>query len=458
MTAPTAVQVDPALFAAFDVTLTLDDASVIRDVTLGASDQPLDEARSWIGMAWADTVTPESRSKLRTMLAEAADGASRRRQVNHLSKFGADIPVSYAVVRVAGDRPTFIAAGLDLRAMSVMQQRLVEAQQSLERDYWRMRSMETRYRMLFHASSEAVLILDAASHKIVDANPAAARILGSHEKKLIGRPFPIDVTADSARDVADHFAAVRAQGRADEIVITMQESGATYVLSASLARLDNTSFLLVRMLSAHGGEAARPALDPWAENRIVDALPDGFLLADASGRVVSANQAFLDMAQMASGEQVRGQELSHWLGRPGAECARLFETIQDHGVVRLFHTELRGEFGATLEVEVSGVSVVDGEPVAAALVVRDIGRRLATGVQGARDLSQAVEQLTALVGRVSLKRLVRDTTDLVERHFIEAALEMTDNNRTSAADVLGLSRQSLYVKLRQYELGSPTKT
>jgi DNA-binding NtrC family response regulator len=65
-----------------------------------------------------------------------------------------------------------------------------------------------------------------------------------------------------------------------------------------------------------------------------------------------------------------------------------------------------------------------------------------------------VEQLTGLVGRVQLRDLVRDTTDLVERHFIEAALEMTDHNRTSAAEVLGVSRQSLYVKLRRYQLGN----
>ena len=69
-----------------------------------------------------------------------------------------------------------------------------------------------------------------------------------------------------------------------------------------------------------------------------------------------------------------------------------------------------------------------------------------------QDLATAVEQLTALVGRVSLPDLVRDTTDLVERHLIKAALELTGDNRTSAAEILGLSRQSLYVKLRRHGL------
>ena len=34
-----------------------------------------------------------------------------------------------------------------------------------------------------------------------------------------------------------------------------------------------------------------------------------------------------------------------------------------------------------------------------------------------------------------------------------AALELTGDNRGSAAEILGLSRQSLYVRLRRYGLG-----
>ena len=68
-------------------------------------------------------------------------------------------------------------------------------------------------------------------------------------------------------------------------------------------------------------------------------------------------------------------------------------------------------------------------------------------------MTRSVEQLTELVGRVSLKELVRETTDVIERLCIEAALELTRDNRASAAEMLGLSRQSLYVKLRRYGLG-----
>jgi DNA-binding NtrC family response regulator len=38
----------------------------------------------------------------------------------------------------------------------------------------------------------------------------------------------------------------------------------------------------------------------------------------------------------------------------------------------------------------------------------------------------------------------------VERHYIEAALKLTEGNRTAAAEMLGISRQSLYMKLDRY--------
>ena len=68
-------------------------------------------------------------------------------------------------------------------------------------------------------------------------------------------------------------------------------------------------------------------------------------------------------------------------------------------------------------------------------------------------MPRSVEQLTELVGRVSLKELVVETTDMIEKLCIEAALELTQDNRAAAAEMLGLSRQSLYVKLRRYGLG-----
>jgi transcriptional regulator PpsR len=86
-------------------------------------------------------------------------------------------------------------------------------------------------------------------------------------------------------------------------------------------------------------------------------------------------------------------------------------------------------------------------------VIRDVGRRLPADARAQKELPRSAGQMTELVGRVPLRDIVRETTDLIERLCIEAALELTSDNRASAAEMLGLSRQSLYVKLRRFGLG-----
>ena len=63
------------------------------------------------------------------------------------------------------------------------------------------------------------------------------------------------------------------------------------------------------------------------------------------------------------------------------------------------------------------------------------------------------DRLTDLVGRVPLKDLVRDATDVIERLCMEQALKLANDNRAAAAEMLGLSRQSFYMKLRRFGLG-----
>jgi DNA-binding NtrC family response regulator len=61
-----------------------------------------------------------------------------------------------------------------------------------------------------------------------------------------------------------------------------------------------------------------------------------------------------------------------------------------------------------------------------------------------------MREIVELVGSAPLKDIVAQTADVVEMLCIQTAVELTRNNRVAAAEMLGLSRQSLYVKLRKY--------
>ncbi len=444
------------LAVAGDIALVMDSAGVIRDVALVGAETEFDSASQWVGRPWIDTVTPESRSKIDTLIKEAlSTGISKRRQVNNLLIDGADVPVSYTALRIGRDG-SLVAVGRDMRHVSALQQRLVEAQQAMERDYWRLRHVETRYRLLFQIASDAILVIDATTLKVLDANTAAGQVFGDTPDRLIGRTFPFGTDAEGAHALEELTMTARSAGRAGDVLIAMSTGGRSYNASASCFRQESSTLLLVRLSAADVAPSASASAD--SPLRVIDLLersPDGFVVTDLDGQVLTANRAFLDIAGLASEGQMRGTPLATYIGRPGADFPVFTSMLKKNGVVRLMATTARGTSGHQSEVEVSAVWAPEGEEPCIGFTIRDIGRRLAASPQGARDLTRAVEELTTLVGRVALRDLVRDTVDLVERHFIEAALELTNDNRTSAAEVLGVSRQSLYVKLRRHRLVSP---
>lgn len=159
------------------------------------------------------------------------------------------------------------------------------------------------------------------------------------------------------------------------------------------------------------------------------------------------------MAQLAHEEQARGETLDRWIGRQGVELDVLLSNLRTRGAVRLYATTLQGALGGQVEVEISAVSVMNEGQSCFGFQIRDIGARTRPAMRATDGATRSVEQLTELIGRVPLKDLVREATDAIERLCIEAALELTGDNRASAAEMLGLSRQSLYVKLRRYGLG-----
>lgn len=445
--------VSQVIEAVSDIALVVADDGVIRDVHLGSAFRD-EEAGSWRGRAWETTVTPATRGKVQELLEEArSSGSSRPRQVNHQMPSGLEVAVGYTVVRVGEDR--VLALGRSLAVVSELQRQLVDAQQRMERDYWRLRQVETRYRLLFRLSSEAVVLVDADSLEVLDANPTAAEALGFDITELVGNAFPLAALGDSGDAFRAFLRQVRDRGTAPGIAVQLDD-GEEWFLKGSLVRQDGGEALLLHMLPQRvNGEAME---DPSEERGplldVVEALPDGFVVTDADGRIVHANAAFVQMTEESSRNALVGRSLGEWLARPGADLTVLLGNLKRYGSIRLFPTQVAGVLGSEADVELSAVYLEEGDGAWCGILVRHVGRRIVQPVRGVEDLTKAVEDMTRLLGSVALRKLVRDTVAMVEHHFIEAALELTGDNRTAAAELLGLSRQSLYTKLKRYDIDS----
>ena len=210
--------------------------------------------------------------------------------------------------------------------------------------------------------------------------------------------------------------------------------------------------VLIRIQPADQGQAAE--LHPTSAMllKLAESSPDGLVVTDRDGHILSANSAFAEMAQLNNAERARGEALERWFGRPGIDLNVLVANVRQNETIRMFSTVLRGEHGAQIDIEVSALPLRDGATTNFGFAIRDVGRRLSPAAHSERELPRTADQLTELIGRVPLKDLVRETVDVIERLCIEAALDLTGNNRASAAEMLGLSRQSLYVKLHRFGL------
>lgn len=438
------------LAAASDFALVIDERGVIREMSFQSEDlaRDLGAPSSWPGMAWIDTVTVESRPKVEALLRDATKHvAPRWRHINHPSGRESDRPILYSATRLGGDG-LMVAFGRDLRPAADLQQRLVQAQQSLEQDYTRLRHVELRHRLLFQMSAEAVLILDAATLKVIDCNPAAIRLFGDTTKRLQTRGLLHAFDPTSIPAIQGMLNAVRVAGRTDDVSGRFS-NGTAVKLSASLFREDNQAMFLLRIGTST--PAPIPSDSKSSLLQLVDSVPDGVVVIGADARIISANTAFIDLAQLPSQESARGESLERWLGRQAVDLDVLLANLRQRGAMRLFATVIRGEYGAVTEVEVSAAAMTDNGKVSYGLVIRNVGRRLS--VEGPSESPHSTENLVELVGRVPLRELVRQSTDVIERLSIETALKLSGDNRASAAEMLGLSRQSFYVKLRRYGLG-----
>ncbi len=403
---------------------------------------------SLIGMSGYQIVISECRPKIDEMLkAEGLAEGGRRREINHKVDGIDEFPARYNAVG-AGESVIFL--GHEIRAIAALQSRLVEAQRALDEDYSRLRQLETQYRVLFQTSSEALFVINAATGNIDDANAAAAHVTGEDASVLKGPMLESLFVPGQKAAIRDAISNVNVSGQTGGFVGQLAETMAEVTCSLSIFRAATTTMVLCSVTPAgqSGGEG-RGVEDLLIG--MVARIPDAMVLTDEDGAIRWCNDAFLGMAEVALSPQAVGEPLARFLGRPGVDLEIIISNAREHGRLRAFSSVLTGAFGSETRVEISVAALSDPQPMIG-FVMRDISRYDQIPARKPERSQEAVDNLMNLVGSVPLKELVRASTDEIEKMCIETALKKTGNNRASAAEMLGLSRQSLYVKLRRFGL------
>jgi len=292
--------VDPSvaasvLSAAGDIVFIINADGMITDGVFASGDLPSDFFIGWPGKALIDTVTVESRPKVTEMLKDVVTGQPPRwRQLNHPLKAGEDLPVRYKLIRAGRDGHA-VAVGRDMRMVASMQQRLVSAELSIEQDYARLRHVETRYRLLMQVATEALIVVDGRSGRVVEANPAAANLLNKPLRRLAGSTFTDAFSGADLDKVSAMLASLRSVGRVDDVALSLGGEQQA-VTSATVFRENNAVLYMFRLFPLAVG--ARGVVVPRTQSQAmaaIQAMPDAFVLTDLDRRIIATNAAFLEI-------------------------------------------------------------------------------------------------------------------------------------------------------------------
>jgi transcriptional regulator PpsR len=434
-----------------DVTLLLDMDGIIREATLSPA-MSKENVDSWLGRPWSEIVDGAGEKIQRIMQDTRRSGISAFRQITQRFPSGVEIPMEFTTVLLGG-RAGMLAIGKNLQAVAELQARLISAQQTIERDYWKLREIETRYRLVIEDSKEAVLLAKAADLRVIEANRTAMMALaasGRRREGIVGRDFLLEIASKDREPVEAMLRRVKDQGKAPGILVHLGEQAEPWTLRGSLMTNETTPVFLLQMTPIGKSVGATQSAQENLED-LLDCLPDAVATIDETGSLKRVNRAFVELVEIGSKDAVIGVRLSRWLSRPGADLGVLISNVQRHGAVRLLSTAVQGELGTETEIEISAAGFDnDGEKLIA-LVLRNVARRLSPSPD-TDSLRASLASLNEAVGKTPLRKLVKSTVEVVEQHYVRAALELANGNRTSAAEILGLSRQSLYAKLERYNL------
>jgi len=454
-------QFNEIVTTAADLAIVLDTKGTVKSIIVNPLNPTLGRLDHWKDRDIREFMADDSLPKLEMQLEayrKGQKGTVDAIEVNHYDNANWAFPVRYTLHKT-GNPDIILMLGRDLRPIAELQHRLVKAQLALERDYETHRDYETRYRVIMEASRDALVLVDVASGRIVDLNAVAAQVLGADPEVLAGSAFTQEFDGRRRGEFIEGLVLAANDDTSGPVSVKTRRGKLDVAIHPVVFRAAGEKSLLCRIETAQSAETIAAELSGMLAQLYRNG-PDAVVMTDALGTIRSVNDAFLNLTEAGSASDVKGKSLADFLSRGSVDLKVLTDNATRTGRMRMYATRLEGAFGSQLSVELSATHLNAAGGISGfAFVIRDTSRMevvrdpSAAIVPGPSPVSDdAMRNVMDLVGSAPLKDIVAATTDVVEKMCIETAVELTDNNRVAAAEMLGLSRQSLYVKLRKYGL------
>jgi hypothetical protein len=345
-------------------------------------------------------------------------GVTRKREVNHPSSGGIDIPISYSALRLGKQGPV-IAVGRDLRTIAAIQQQMISAQQDMERNYWTLRRDQGKQRELDQVASDAVLVVAGADFQVCMCNAAAGTLLMQADSSLCPQVQALLGKSQQSGKAVEVRTRLKTQGPDSQLFDLFVAPFRDQVTNASALRL------LVRARQV-GRQVELPA-----ETRTA--------ITDTQGRILMASDGLIAMCADAGSSGLYGKSISKLLDNAQGVLAGLLTQVLQDGMAHIPSAILGGHGTPACEAEISATLINDGDQERVGFCLR---------VQATNTTDAWAQSLQSLAAsRLPLANLLQRVQLLTEQHVIGEALRSTGAHIAASATLLGLSVADLEQRL-----------
>jgi len=448
------VRLNPDIFGdvilrASDISLLIDTAGLILEVIYNTENKNLGDIEHWRTRNIRDFITKESGIKLEEIQNLSSNASNKVEkdsiQLNHTKNDGTDFPIQYSV-HPTGVNNQILLFGRDLTQIAQAQQELMKTQLKFEREYDRYRSFDTKYRVILEQCGSAFIIVDETG-KIVDFNKKATTIIERTDLQHITLEELINQRTST--EILNELETLNKNAPSNALKTFLKKSNKEVQLKGTFFRSNEGVHTLIRLNNSAGHQAPH-AREKLYLSDLYQKTTDAFVFIDEAGKIVDTNDSFLTLSENANVDEVVGKSFSAFLRNTATDLKILTDNSKKLGKIRNYATEFITAFGSKIPVTISSTWVSNEHDDFYGFILRDSSN---IEFEKQNDNEQySWEATTKLVGSAPLKELVAQTGDIAERICLETALNLTSNNKVAAADLLSLSRQSLYVKLRKHNL------
>jgi len=313
-----------------------------------------------IGRGFAEIIHPEDLPRVQALAAQLLAGEipSYRIEKRYLRKDGKPIWVRVtSSVASSGPEHTYRLSMVE----DISERKRAEEVQKVA---------EERFRTLTELSPDGIMI--NAGGCLTYANPAALRLLGaSHPDQVLGQPALDFILPEYQEQTRNRIARVM-QGRSNPLIEVgfRRVDGSPVMVEATAGPVHWDGAPAVQVLMRDVSERKRAEEARRASEArlrmVLEAVPIGAALADAGGRVIEANKAYLDLVGRTREDLIFGRVRWDDVTPPEWASAdeRAIAEARAHGVSAMYEKEYRRN-GERIPVLVGLAAINGGDTLAA---------------------------------------------------------------------------------------------